>query len=61
MNEKMILELYKNAVNGYKCAVNEDEKFKEMHNMAELERTSIELYGEKLLEEIEEMKQEIER
>lgn len=59
MNKIIIKDLYEDAISDYEIASNEDARFKAMRQMAELERTAIELYGEQFYSELEILKDDL--
>lgn len=60
IDKKVIEQNYRQAVLDYQIASNQEEKEVAMHDMAEWERTAGEQYGFEYMDELAEMKNQIE-
>lgn len=58
-NKKYLLEQYKLAILDFKTASNENEQWNARKQMARIERTAFEIYGDSLDTEFEKLKNEI--
>lgn len=54
-----LMEQYKIAINDFKLAINEDEQWKARKELAKLEQTAVEMYGNAFCDELEKLKNEI--
>lgn len=54
-----LMEQYKLAISDFKVAKNEDEQWKARKELAKLEQTAVEMYGNAFCDELEKLKNEI--
>lgn len=60
MNQRSyLMEQYKLAINDFKLAINEDEQWKARKELAKLEQTAVEMYGNAFCDELEKLKKEV--
>lgn len=60
MNQRSyLMEQYKLAINDFKLAINEDEQWKAHKELAKLEQTAVEMYGNAFCDELEKLKKEV--
>lgn len=60
MNQRSyLMKQYKLAINDFKLAINEDEQWKARKELAKLEQTAVEMYGNAFCDELEKLKKEV--